>query len=114
MRVRAAVKKLCEACRVVKRRGKVFIVCKENKKVFGIELCPSVREIRRRLGCKPHLARATSCPFHPPHTSQHKQRQGIHTDAMAIAEKQQSLPTPSRSFVDSGASVGVKLWQGIL
>ncbi|KAL6784779.1 PRPL36 [Auxenochlorella protothecoides x Auxenochlorella symbiontica] len=76
MRVRAAVKKLCEACRVVKRRGKVFIVCKENKK--------------------------------------HKQRQGIHTDAMAIAEKQQSLPTPSRSFVDSGASVGVKLWQGIL
>ena len=33
MRVRASVKRLCEACRVVKRRGKIFIVCKDNKKV---------------------------------------------------------------------------------
>lgn len=34
MRVRSAVKKLCDACRIVKRRGRVFVVCKANPKVF--------------------------------------------------------------------------------
>ncbi|EIE20967.1 hypothetical protein COCSUDRAFT_83526 [Coccomyxa subellipsoidea C-169] len=32
MRVRSAVKRLCDACRVVKRRGRLFIVCKTNPK----------------------------------------------------------------------------------
>lgn len=36
MKVRASVKKMCDACRVVKRRGKVFIVCKENPKARGV------------------------------------------------------------------------------
>lgn len=33
MKVRASIKRLCEACRIVKRRGKLFVVCKENRKV---------------------------------------------------------------------------------
>ena len=33
MRVRSAVKKLCDACRIVKRRGRVFVVCKSTPKV---------------------------------------------------------------------------------
>ena len=33
MRVRSAVKKLCDACRIVKRRGRVFVICKSNPKV---------------------------------------------------------------------------------
>ncbi len=33
MKVRAAVRRLCDACRVVIRRKRVFIVCKANPKV---------------------------------------------------------------------------------
>ena len=33
MRVRSAIKKLCDACRIVKRRGRVFVVCKSTPKV---------------------------------------------------------------------------------
>ncbi|KAJ7564717.1 hypothetical protein O6H91_02G030000 [Diphasiastrum complanatum] len=32
MKVRAAVKKLCEYCRVVKRRKKVYVLCNSNPK----------------------------------------------------------------------------------
>lgn len=35
MKVRASIKKLCEACRIVKRRGRLFVICKENPKVGG-------------------------------------------------------------------------------
>ncbi|ORY86873.1 ribosomal protein L36-domain-containing protein [Protomyces lactucae-debilis] len=31
-KVRSAVKKLCPACASVRRKGKVYIICKENKK----------------------------------------------------------------------------------
>jgi len=34
MKVRASVRKLCDACRIVRRRGRVYVVCKENKKVW--------------------------------------------------------------------------------
>lgn len=34
MKVRLSIKRICAACRVVRRRGKMFIVCKENKKVI--------------------------------------------------------------------------------
>jgi large subunit ribosomal protein L36 len=30
--VKASIRRLCDACRIVKRRGKLFVVCKENKK----------------------------------------------------------------------------------
>jgi len=33
MRVRSAIKKLCDSCKVVKRRGKLYIVCKASPKV---------------------------------------------------------------------------------
>ena len=33
MKVKASIKKLCEACRIVKRRGKLYVVCKDNPKV---------------------------------------------------------------------------------
>ncbi|KAJ2960852.1 hypothetical protein NQZ79_g3829 [Umbelopsis isabellina] len=32
MKVRASVKKICDGCSTVKRRGKVFVVCSKNKK----------------------------------------------------------------------------------
>ncbi|DBA81714.1 TPA: hypothetical protein ACH3X1_007452 [Trebouxia sp. C0004] len=32
MRVRSAIKKLCDSCKVVKRRGKLYIVCKASPK----------------------------------------------------------------------------------
>ena len=33
MKVKASVRKLCDACRFVRRRGRLYVVCKENKKV---------------------------------------------------------------------------------
>ena len=32
MRVRSSVRKLCEACRVVRRKGTVFVVCDKSPK----------------------------------------------------------------------------------
>nr|DAD27165.1 TPA_asm: hypothetical protein HUJ06_028633 [Nelumbo nucifera] len=32
MKVRASVKKLCEFCRTVKRRGRVYVLCTANPK----------------------------------------------------------------------------------
>jgi large subunit ribosomal protein L36 len=32
MKVRASVKKMCENCRVIKRRGIVRVICKKNPK----------------------------------------------------------------------------------
>lgn len=30
MKVKASVKRICEACRVVRRRGRVFVVCTKS------------------------------------------------------------------------------------
>ncbi|CAL1695737.1 unnamed protein product [Somion occarium] len=32
MKVRASVKRLCEGCSVVKRKGRIYIICKRNPK----------------------------------------------------------------------------------
>jgi large subunit ribosomal protein L36 len=32
MKVRTSVKKICEHCKIVRRRGRVFIVCSRTKK----------------------------------------------------------------------------------
>ncbi|KAH7420304.1 hypothetical protein KP509_13G001100 [Ceratopteris richardii] len=32
MKVRSSVKRLCEFCRVVKRRGRIYVLCKSNPK----------------------------------------------------------------------------------
>jgi len=32
MKVRASVKKICKDCKVVKREGDVFVICKKNPK----------------------------------------------------------------------------------
>lgn len=32
MKVRASVKKICAHCKVVRRRGKVYIICSSNPK----------------------------------------------------------------------------------
>ncbi|KAG0238142.1 hypothetical protein BGW42_007133 [Actinomortierella wolfii] len=32
MKVRASVKKICDGCSSVKRRGRVFIICSKNQK----------------------------------------------------------------------------------
>ena len=32
MKVRASVKKICSECKVVKRSGVVFVICKKNPK----------------------------------------------------------------------------------
>jgi len=31
MKIRASVKRLCEKCKVVKRQGRVFIICENPK-----------------------------------------------------------------------------------
>jgi large subunit ribosomal protein L36 len=32
MKVRASVKKMCENCKIIKRRGVVRVICKKNPK----------------------------------------------------------------------------------
>ena len=30
MKVRASVKRICEHCKIVKRRGRIYVICKRN------------------------------------------------------------------------------------
>lgn len=32
MKVRASVKKICDYCKVVRRRGKVYVICSRSEK----------------------------------------------------------------------------------
>ncbi|MCL5003772.1 MAG: 50S ribosomal protein L36 [Patescibacteria group bacterium] len=32
MKVRASIKKMCKDCKVVKRKGVLFVICKKNPK----------------------------------------------------------------------------------
>ncbi|MEJ5165762.1 MAG: 50S ribosomal protein L36 [Thermoanaerobaculia bacterium] len=31
MKIRASVKKICEKCKIIRRRGKVWVICKNPK-----------------------------------------------------------------------------------
>jgi large subunit ribosomal protein L36 len=57
MKVRASVKRLCSFCKVVKRRGIVFIHCKANAKH------------KQRQGYSTIAEAAASCLHHPPPAS---------------------------------------------
>lgn len=32
MKVRSSIKKICNFCKIVKREGKLYVICKKNKK----------------------------------------------------------------------------------
>ncbi|MBU2109870.1 50S ribosomal protein L36 [Patescibacteria group bacterium] len=32
MKVRTSVKKICKDCKMVKRKGRIFVICKKNPK----------------------------------------------------------------------------------
>ena len=32
MKVRASVKKICDSCKIVRRKGRVYVICKKNPK----------------------------------------------------------------------------------
>nr|YP_009646518.1 ribosomal protein L36 [Chloroparvula pacifica]QBX98279.1 ribosomal protein L36 [Chloroparvula pacifica] len=32
MKVRSSVKKMCNSCRIIRRRGRVIVICKKNPK----------------------------------------------------------------------------------
>jgi large subunit ribosomal protein L36 len=32
MKIKASVKKICKDCKMVKRKGRIFIICKKNPK----------------------------------------------------------------------------------
>lgn len=63
--------------------------------------------------CVPCRTLTRSCKENP----KHKQRQGFHTDAAAAAAEQQPVvaaaAAAARGWLDGGASVGVRLWQGL-
>ncbi len=70
MRVRSAVKKLCDSCKVVRRRGRVYIVCTANRKV-GRHAHP--RAAGKFFKCVTPFTDFFVCCL------QHKQRQGFST-----------------------------------
>ena len=74
MKVRSAIKRMCDACRVVRRRGRIYVVCKANRKVTV--QAETANE-------SPHSVTAdlalTSCV-----RVQHKQRQGFHTSTTSL------------------------------
>lgn len=51
MKVRKAVRRLCEACFVARRRGKLFVVCKKNPKHKQRQLFHSEAAAAGQAGC---------------------------------------------------------------
>ena len=45
MKVRSAVKKMCEHCRIVRRGKRIYVVCSKNPRVSGVQ---KVQPARRR------------------------------------------------------------------
>ncbi|RXK37672.1 ribosomal protein L36 [Tremella mesenterica] len=43
MKVRSSVKKFCDGCMVVKRKGRVYIVCSKNPKHKQVQLSPYIK-----------------------------------------------------------------------
>ena len=87
MRVRSAVKKLCDACRIVKRRGRVFVICKSNPKVWTFKKPNDALTILALTFL--HLK---VCLY-----VQHKQRQGYHTETLPIVTATPLAIPPLRS-----------------
>lgn len=111
MKVKASIKKLCDACKIVRRRGRLYVVCKENPKVrlWTIILEYLIINVKNiSLQIVSHLSFTSSRLCH----LQHKQRQGYHTEA-ASAEKSLN-PLLSNSSMDPGASVGAQMWRASL
>mmetsp|Transcript_1994 Transcript_1994/g.6123 ORF Transcript_1994/g.6123 Transcript_1994/m.6123 type:complete len:82 (+) Transcript_1994:78-323(+) len=49
MKVRSAVKKMCEHCRIVRRGKRIYVVCSKNPRVSGVQkVQPARRRTRER------------------------------------------------------------------
>lgn len=46
MKVASSVKRICEHCEVVKRKGRVYIICSANPKHKQVCLAPTVQTYR--------------------------------------------------------------------
>ncbi|KAK9803376.1 hypothetical protein WJX72_001346 [[Myrmecia] bisecta] len=102
MKVRSAVKVMCDACRVVRRRGKVFVVCKSNPKH------------KQRQGYHSEASGGCSCT-----AEQLLTRQQADAGAPGAYLQQQLLlqqqPQPAvdqhRNMFASSCSIGVQYWR---
>lgn len=69
-----------------------------------------------------HITKLTAAIGPPPLILQHKQRQGIHTDAAGAlmpsvdnaAAAAAAAVAAARTGLDAGSSVGMRLWQQLL
>ena len=114
MKVKASIKKLCDACKIVRRRGRLYVVCKENPKVrkdtqIVIGKLWSLALTHIFIDQSLHLSFSLSPPVI---LLQHKQRQGYHTEA-APAENLLA-PVSNGSWMDPGASIGAQMWRSSL
>ena len=58
MKVRSAVKKMCEHCRIVRRGKRIYVVCSKNPRVSGVQkVQPARRRTREREREKTCLVR---------------------------------------------------------
>ena len=53
MKVRASVKKLCENCKIIRRKGVIRVICTNARRIFGLRCMMSIA-----FGTKPPQAAA--------------------------------------------------------
>lgn len=49
MRVRSAVKRMCDACKIVRRRGRIYVICSANRKVQQTVVLDNTAHCMQRL-----------------------------------------------------------------
>ena len=127
MKVRSAVKKMCEHCRIVRRGKRIYVVCSKNPRVSGVQkVQPARRRTRERERERRHAwfgavlwcVRGTvlpvgrradevidlSSPPHPVRREQHKQRQGYHTLAEPPLEHARGATSSGSVLLSRGFS----------
>mmetsp|Transcript_18011 Transcript_18011/g.44121 ORF Transcript_18011/g.44121 Transcript_18011/m.44121 type:complete len:80 (+) Transcript_18011:191-430(+) len=62
MKTRSAVKRMCQACRFVRRRGRLFVVCSRNKKHKQRQGFSTVASPQAGIPTLPHYSAATVAP----------------------------------------------------
>mmetsp|Transcript_17770 Transcript_17770/g.31676 ORF Transcript_17770/g.31676 Transcript_17770/m.31676 type:complete len:106 (-) Transcript_17770:263-580(-) len=102
MKVRSAVRKLCEACRLVRRRGHLYVVCDKNPKH------------KQRQGMHTMLVENESCACvegrattqAPQQTYSQTQCEGKQANGSALMHTRTLLST------FQGSSIGLMHWRG--
>lgn len=112
----AAIKKLCDACRIVRRRGRLYVICKENKKHKQRQgyHTDAAQQAAAAEAAAPSR-QAGLCGTWAAHcTGRGGTDRWDGRAAVAPRSEAQPVLPRCRPLLDVGSSIGARMWQGAM